>query len=162
MVLPLCLGDGMKMLYLSILTVKYGVSRGVNDQIRSSRLAHISCSKHTYSEAKPIGITTTKNAHLDLSHSIDRMVHRQVYFAQFRFIISYDVIFWGNTTDFIRVLRWQKKLDWCHRLHPDNPVRNISKHCEFFLSLLCSFFIVCYFLNLIQKGFSVWTLSTTT
>lgn len=60
MVLPLCLGDGMKMLYLRVLTVKCGVSRGVNDQIRSSRLAHIRCSKHTYSEAKPIGITTTK------------------------------------------------------------------------------------------------------
>jgi len=47
---------------------------------------------------------------LTLSSSIDFPVMRQVYFAHFHSLISYGLIFWGNSVEAVRVFKMQKRV----------------------------------------------------
>jgi hypothetical protein len=47
---------------------------------------------------------------LSLSQSVDLNVQRQVYFAHFHSLISYGLLFWGNSTEAVSIFKMQKRV----------------------------------------------------
>jgi hypothetical protein len=65
---------------------------------------------------------------LVLSKSLDNQVLRQVYFAYFHSPISYGLIFWGNSSDALRVFLAQKIASDCYRVLAPGSIANTSRN----------------------------------
>jgi len=69
---------------------------------------------------------------------------KMIYFSYFHFIITYGLIFWGNSSDSIKIFRLQKKIirilmgcrsrDSCRKLFLDLEI--LTLHSQYILSLL--------------------------